>query len=153
MNDEFSLGNSVATDSTFAMYPYKYNIYINITSTRMHFYLSCSRKRSYLNPLNTPFLHSLVLSFTRSFLLYTLEASFSPRKESVHNCCSNVPNAELLITFRPIYLLNEKKKRMNKEASLYKRPEFSIAYELSPLNNFLFFGEGPLWIRRCSTRY
>lgn len=46
-----------------------------------------------------------------------------------------------------------KRSEWTREASLYfyKRPKFSIAYELlSPLYNFSFFGEGPLWIKRCS---
>lgn len=87
MNGEFPSGISAATDSMLAYIC----IHINITSTRMRFRLCCSRKRSYLNPLNTPFHHSLVRSFVRSLgrlarsYCYTLEASFSPRKESVHN--------------------------------------------------------------------
>lgn len=110
MIGEFPSGISTATDSTLA---YIF-IRINITSTRMRFRLDCLRKRSYLNPLNTPFLHSLVRSFTRSFLLYT-GSIFLSKKGKCPQRCSDVPNAELLITSRPIHLMM-KRSEWTKEA-------------------------------------
>jgi len=63
------------------MYTYKYNIYKNAFSFKLLEEAVIFKTLKYTVP-------SFARSFTRetrSFLLYTLEASFSPRKESVHN--------------------------------------------------------------------
>lgn len=122
------------------MYTYKYNIYKNAFSFTLLEEAVVFKSLKYTVP---SFARSFVRSFireTRSFLLLHTGSIFLSKKGKCPQRCSDVPNAEFLIMSRPIYLVNEEK-RMN-EGSVsyfYKRPEFSIIYELlSPLQLLIF---------------
>lgn len=136
MNGEFPSEISAATDSTLAYICIRINIYKNAFSFKLLEEAVIFKSLKYAVPsLARSFVHSLV-SIVHTGSIFLSKKGKCPQR------CSDVPNAELLITYRPIHLVNDEEKQMN-EGSVsyfYKKPEFSIAYELlSPLYNFSFF--------------